>query len=128
MAERGSAPAVLVVDDDAVLLRVIRITFQHDGFEVVTAGNGLEGLAAMEAHAPFDAVVFDLRMPRMDGRQFYREMRTRGYSTPALVLSAFGPDRARRELNADDAVSKPFDPDELVERVQALIDAAKLAS
>src|SRR5688500_17693678 len=90
---------ILVVDDDRSLLRSIRMTLALEGFSVETAVDGLEGLERVES-AKFDLVVLDLQMPHMDGRTFFREMRSRGYNMPVLVLSAYGAEAARVELQA----------------------------
>jgi DNA-binding response OmpR family regulator len=111
---------VLLVDDDAALIRMVRLSFISEGFEVVTATDGIHGLECLEAQL-VDAVVLDLQMPRMDGRTFYRALRTRGYKMPVVILSAYGVEDARDELNAEAAVRKPFDPEVLVEEVRRLV-------
>jgi len=110
---------VLVIDDDAALVRMIRLSLESEGFAVTTASDGLDGLDVLAGEDP-DVVVLDLQMPRMDGRSFFREMRSRGYQTPVLILSAYGADNARAELSADAAVNKPFDPDLLTEEIERL--------
>jgi CheY-like chemotaxis protein len=62
-------------------------------------------------------------MPLMDGREFFRELRSRGHEMPVLILSAYGAERARGELKAEAFVSKPFEPDYLVQEVQKLLEA-----
>jgi CheY-like chemotaxis protein len=115
-------PSILVVDDDPAVIRMVRLSLITDGFNVSTANDGLEGLERLEA-ASYDLIVLDLQMPRMDGRAFFREMRSRGYETPVVILSAYGADVARNELKANGAVSKPFDPDDLSAVVRRLIKA-----
>lgn len=115
------AARILVIDDDPSLLRSVRLTLLVEGFDVGTATNGVEGLEALEAQS-FDLVVLDLQMPRMDGRTFFREIRSRGHDVPVLILSAYGADSARAELNAEAAVDKPFDPDYLIAEVKRLLD------
>jgi len=110
---------VLIIDDDEALLRMIRLCLAADGFRVATAGDGELGLDKLESE-PFDAVVLDLQMPRMDGRKFYREMRSRGYDIPVVILSAYRAEDARRELRAEAAIDKPFDPDVLTYTVRRL--------
>lgn len=112
--------SVLVVDDDAALVRLLTLTLRQDGFEVSTAFDGAEALTQVAVRKP-DAIVLDLEMPVMDGRTFYRELRARGIETPVLILSAMGARTARRELNAEAYMEKPFDPYELVSTVGALI-------
>jgi DNA-binding response OmpR family regulator len=111
--------SVLVVDDDAALLRLLRVSLRDSGFDVRTAMNGEEALEQVGAQQP-EVIVLDLEMPVMDGRAFYREMRARGCSTPVLILSAFDARRAQRELNADAWMNKPFDPDELSRTINKL--------
>jgi DNA-binding response OmpR family regulator len=112
--------SILVVDDDPALVRMVRLAFVSAGIEVVSAADGLEGLDAIESR-PVDAIVLDLQMPRMDGRAFLRELRRRGNATPVIILSAYGAEQARRELQAEAALEKPFDPDVLIGRVRTLM-------
>ncbi len=70
--------------------------------------------------ASFDVIVLDLQMPKMDGRTFFRTLRVRGDRTPVIILSAFGAEEARVELQAEAALEKPFDPDVLVARIRSL--------
>ncbi len=124
MTESAPLPMgrVLVVDDDPALLRLISVSLESEGFEVVVAQDGARGLEEIDGNA-IDVVVLDLQMPRMDGRAMYRELRSRGHSLPVLILSAYGAERARRELAAEAAMSKPFDLDELVDRIRTLVPA-----
>jgi two-component system response regulator MprA len=112
---------VLIVDDDASILRMLRLIFQGDGFVVETATNGLEALDMVASKAP-GVIVLDLEMPVMDGRECFRQLRSRGHETPVLILSAYGAERARAELSAQAYVSKPFEPDYLVQEVRRLLD------
>ncbi len=116
---------ILVVDDDEDIRRVVRINLELEGFTVGTAGDGIEAIEAAVASPP-DLVLLDIMMPRMDGLTALREMR----STPALagtsivLLTARGltEDRvAGLEGGADDYITKPFDVDELVARVKAVL-------
>lgn len=111
---------VLVVDDDAAILRLVSLALVSEGFEVVVAQDGVEGLDQIDANE-IDVVVLDLQMPRMDGRAMYHEMRSRGCTLPVLILSAYGAERARRELGAEAAMSKPFDVDELIDCIRTLL-------
>jgi two-component system response regulator MprA len=110
----------LVIDDDQSVLRIARLSLAMEGFRVETAVNGLDGLNRVTSSS-FDLIVLDSQMPQMDGRSFYRELRSRGHTMPVLILSAYGADNARRELDADGSVAKPFDPDTLVEKVRGLL-------
>ena len=113
---------VLVVDDDASILRLLRMIFREADFDVATSSNGQEALDAVEQSEP-SAIVLDLEMPVMDGRTFVRELRSRGYKTPVLILSAYGARQAQRELDAQAGIDKPFDPDRVVAAVTSLLDS-----
>lgn len=112
---------VLVVDDDEALLRLIRVALLSEDLEVGVEREGAGGLEALDANS-FDLLVLDLQMPGMDGRSMYREMRARGHTLPVLILSAYGAERARVELRAEAAMDKPFDIDELIDRIRSLLD------
>lgn len=124
-AERSRTPVkapvrVLIVDDDSVVRRLVALTLLDEGYEVHTASNGAEALD-MAADVVPDVIVLDLEMPQVDGRACYRELRARGHQAPVLVLSAYGAHQARRELGAQGAMDKPFDPFELLRRLERLI-------
>jgi DNA-binding response OmpR family regulator len=119
------AAPILVVDDDAKIVRLVRTYLERDGFTVVTAGDGPGALAAIEAHAPA-LVVLDLMLPELDGRAVIRAVRRdeQAGRTPILVLSARSStiDRiAGLEDGADDYLPKPFSPAELVLRVKSIL-------
>jgi DNA-binding response OmpR family regulator len=119
---------ILVVDDDAKIVRLVRTYLERDGFSVVTAGDGPAALAAIEEHQPA-LVVLDLMLPELDGRAVIRAVRRdeEAGQTPILVLSARGTtiDRiAGLEDGADDYLPKPFSPAELVVRVKAILRRA----
>jgi DNA-binding response OmpR family regulator len=115
----GSGSTVLVVDDDAALTRLLRLILRDGGFHVRTAMNGRQALDEVTTDEP-DVIILDLQMPVMDGRTFIREMHARGLHPRVLVLSATGARRAQRELHADAAMEKPFEPEDLVETVAQL--------
>lgn len=104
---------VLIVDDDPRIMSLVRLTLLDEGHRVRTAHDGVEGMAEVEAEPP-DAIVLDLEMPVMDGRAFFRALRSAGNDSPVLVLSAYGAHQARRELGAEAALDKPFEPQELL--------------
>jgi len=99
---------------------MIRLALVTEGFEVTIAEDGVKGLEEMDRDG-FDLVVLDLQMPRMDGRTLFRQIRSRGFVLPVLILSAYGAESARRELKADAALDKPFDTDVLLESVRSLV-------
>ncbi len=116
---------ILVVDDDAKIVRLVRTYLERDGFSVVTAADGPGALDAIETHRPA-LVVLDLMLPELDGRAVIRAVRRdeEAGATPILVLSARGTtiDRiAGLEDGADDYLPKPFSPAELVVRVKAIL-------
>jgi two-component system alkaline phosphatase synthesis response regulator PhoP len=119
------AAPILVVDDDAKIVRLVRTYLERDGFMVVTAADGPGALDAIERHAPA-LVVLDLMLPGLDGRAVIRAVRRDEESgrTPILVLSARSStvDRiAGLEDGADDYLPKPFSPAELVLRVKSIL-------
>ncbi len=115
---------VLVVDDDPVILRLLRVNFEMEGYEVATAADGEEGLAVARRARP-DVVVSDVMMPRLDGLAFAAALRAdAGLARVPIVLLSAKAQHADIDAGldvADDYVTKPFDPLELLERVAALI-------
>ena len=116
---------ILVVDDDAKIVRLVRTYLERDGFSVVTAADGPAALQAIETHRPA-LVVLDLMLPELDGRAVIRAVRRdeEAGATPILMLSARGStvDRiAGLEDGADDYLPKPFSPAELVLRVRSIL-------
>ena len=127
---RPTVPAapILVVDDDAKIVRLVRTYLERDGFTVVTAADGPAALEAIETHRPA-LVVLDLMLPELDGRAVIRAVRRdeEAARTPILVLSARSStiDRiAGLEDGADDYLPKPFSPAELVLRVKSILRRA----
>ena len=115
---------ILVVDDDPGVRRLVAATLTSEGWKVRTAANGHLALEEIREH-PFDAIILDLQMPVMDGPSFYRALRDLPSDIPVLLLSAFdGGKSIQRELGANDALAKPFDPAVLVRRLQKLTAAA----
>jgi DNA-binding response OmpR family regulator len=116
---------ILVVDDDAKIVRLVRTYLERDGFSVVTANDGPGALDAIERHRPA-LVVLDLMLPELDGRAVIRAVRRddEAAATPILIVSARGStvDRiAGFEDGADDYLPKPFSPAELVLRVKSIL-------
>src|SRR6188508_2045623 len=126
-ADRDAVPTapILVVDDDAKIVRLVRTYLERDGFSVVTAADGPAALDAIERHRPA-LVVLDLMLPELDGRAVIRAVRRddEAAATPILIVSARGStvDRiAGFEDGADDYLPKPFSPAELVLRVKSIL-------
>jgi two-component system, OmpR family, response regulator MprA len=123
--EGGERPVVLLVDDDEHLLGALRRGLSLRSFEVEVAGNADEALARLQAREP-DVIVLDILMPGMDGLNLCRLVRER-FAVPILMLTARDavPDRvAGLEAGADDYLVKPFDLQELVARIRALLRRA----
>ena len=113
---------VLVVDDEIRIRDVVRRYLEHDGHQVLTAGSGAEALEVVSRSA-VDLVVLDLRLPDIPGEEVAREIRRRS-DVPILMLTAKVDERDRvrgLEAGADDYVTKPFSPRELVLRVSAIL-------
>jgi DNA-binding response OmpR family regulator len=122
---------ILVVDDDAKIVRLVRTYLERDGYSVVTAADGPAALEAIETHEPA-LVVLDLMLPELDGRAVIRAVRRdeEAAHTPILVLSARSStiDRiAGLEDGADDYLPKPFSPAELVLRVKSILRRTAVA-
>jgi DNA-binding response OmpR family regulator len=122
---RGSQ-AILVVDDDRTVSDVVRRYLERAGYEVTLAGDGPAALAAFARRQP-DLVVLDLMLPGIDGLEVCRRLRTRADGVPIVMLTALGEEADRvlgLQLGADDYVTKPFSPRELVLRVQSVLRRA----
>jgi len=124
--EEKTGSRILVVDDDVNLTRLLRAILRTSGFDVVTSGESTSGLTVAEQGA-FDLIILDLRMPVMDGRTFYRELRAKGVQTPVVIASAYGARAAQAELGAQAAIEKPFDPDRLIDTVNRILVGKELA-
>jgi two-component system, OmpR family, KDP operon response regulator KdpE len=122
-------PAVLLVDDDRTLLSVLSRRVSRAGFEVRTASSGADALRQLE-HAWPALVIIDLMMPRMDGFELARRVKHLA-DLPIIVLSAVDDSEAKisaLDLYAEDYVTKPFDPDELVARIHRVLRRAAIGS
>jgi two-component system, OmpR family, response regulator len=113
---------ILVVDDDPNIRELVGLFLRNEGFDVYQAADGLEALARLEA-IKADLLIVDVMMPNMDGWELSRQVRA-SYDVPLLMLTAKG-ETAQKikgfQLGADDYLVKPFEPLELVARVQALL-------
>ena len=119
---------ILVVDDDPDIRTLIRLTLESYGYSVREAGDGLQALDAINEHAP-DAMVLDVMMPKMDGYGVLRTMRQREMApqTKVLMLTCKTEERdfvRGWELGADDYRTKPFEPMELADNLQALLQTS----
>jgi two-component system OmpR family response regulator len=119
---------VLLVDDDPDIRAMLVFAFADYGFSVREAGDGQQALTVLQEHAP-DIMILDLMMPGLDGFGLLAAMRERNVApeTRVLILSCKVDERDLTrgyELGADDYVTKPFDPDSLVRKVEAMLAAA----
>ena len=116
---------ILVIDDEPKIVEICRDYLVAAGFDVITASDGPQGLAAARRERP-DLIVLDLMLPGMDGLDVCRELR-RESSTPVIMLTARVEESDKLvglELGADDYLTKPFSPRELVARVRAVLRRA----
>jgi two-component system KDP operon response regulator KdpE len=113
---------ILVVDDEERMSRFIRLNLEHDGFQVLEANRGMQAINLIRERMP-ELVLLDVMMPDLDGFEVLQLIRE-SYQLPVIMLTAKGEedDKVRGlELGADDYVTKPFSPRELVSRVRAVL-------
>ena len=114
---------ILVVDDEADLLAELAPLLERTGYHVTTASDGQQALALVEQVNP-DLIVLDVLMPHMDGREVLRQLRQAGNWTPVILLTRVGSPTERAlslQEGADDYLNKPFEPLELIARIQAVL-------
>ena len=112
---------VLVVDDEPRIIRFLNLKLKASGYEVITASSGLEAVAQVRAQEP-DLMVLDVVMPGMDGFETLKQIRAFS-AVPVIILSAkeANVDKVKGlHMGADDYLAKPFNPDELVARIEAV--------
>jgi DNA-binding response OmpR family regulator len=116
---------VLVIDDDPVILELLRVNFEIEGLDVICAADGEEGFRVARAEQP-DIVISDIMMPKRDGLQLLADLKADPSTSglPVILLSA----KAQKvevqhglDMGADDYITKPFDPLELIDRVNAVM-------
>ncbi len=127
---------ILVVDDDPDILDAVAMILESQGYKVVTARDGVEGLATLKAERP-DLMILDLLMPKMDGFAVCKELQDARWAeyrkTPILILTSVREDASRRryeletgvELDVDDYLEKPMSPDVLIKMVSTSIEKKK---
>ena len=121
---------ILVIDDDKNTRRLMRAVLESDGYTVTTACDGEEALSVMDREH-IDLAVLDIMMPRMDGYEFTKTLRSANNELPILMVSAkqLSEDRKKGFLvGTDDYMTKPIDEEEMLWRIKALLRRAKIAS
>jgi DNA-binding response OmpR family regulator len=120
---------VLLVDDDPVILKLLEVNFEMEGFAVLLAHDGTEGVEIARTQRP-DLVISDIMMPKMSGLDLVGELKSDPDTSdiPIILLSAKAQAtdvRAGVDAGADDYVTKPFEPLDLVDRVNRLLDGRR---
>lgn len=127
--ENLSNRTILVIEDEERMARFIRLNLEHDGFQVVETYRGMQGIQAIRDALP-DLVLLDVMLPDLDGFEILKMIRENN-TVPVIMLTAKGEENDRvkgLELGADDYVTKPFSPRELVSRVKAVLRRTETAS
>ena len=119
----GGKTRILIVEDEPAMVAGLRDNFEYEGYEVISAADGVAGLDRALADSP-DLVVLDVLMPRMSGLDVCKQLKTKRPSLPIIMLTARGQEIDKvvgLELGADDYVTKPFSIRELMARVKAVL-------
>src|SRR5271155_1357893 len=122
-AQRNCMDTILVVEDSKPMQRTLQRLFESDGLSVQIAGDGVAGVESFRKQLP-SAVVLDLKLPRLPGKEVCRAFKAHAASVPVVVLSANNEVEDKvllLELGADDYVTKPFSPKELLARVRRVM-------
>lgn len=128
MAQNDEAK-ILFIDDDLNICRLVQLYLQKEGYQVITANRGDDGIAAFKKENP-DLILLDIMLPGMDGWQVCRAIRQTS-NVPIIMLTAKGETFDKvlgLELGADDYLTKPFEPKELIARVKAVLRRSNLSS
>ena len=121
---------ILVAEDDKNTRRFLRAVLEEDGFRVHTAANGQEAMDILDREY-IDLVVLDVMMPRMDGYEFTRQLRSANSNLPILMVSAMLLPQDKKKgflVGTDDYMTKPIDPEEMLLRIRALLRRARITS
>jgi DNA-binding response OmpR family regulator len=116
-------PKVLIVDDEPNIVQLAKLYLERDNFQVTAVGDGLRALETIRERQP-DLVVLDVMLPRLDGFEICRQLRAEDNQVPIIMVTARDEDIDKilgLELGADDYLTKPFNPRELVARVRAVL-------
>jgi DNA-binding response OmpR family regulator len=126
------APKILVIDDDPDIVDALQVLMEGEGFEVVSANDGEEGLSRIREESP-DLIILDLLMPNLDGYGVCKTLRDPRWSkwkdTPIIVLTSVREEASQRRyeletgmrMDVEDYVEKPIDPDVMLERVRKIL-------
>ena len=117
---------ILLVDDEPDILRMLEIRLKHAGYETATACNGKEALEILKKD-PIDLILLDLLMPVMDGREVCKIMKNdeKLKNIPIMLLTASvstAPEDIKKELQATDIIIKPFQPEDLLQKIKKLVE------
>ena len=126
MSSDNTRYKILAVDDEQRMVRFIQLNLEQDGFEVITAFNGKEALEQVRTQLP-DLILLDIMMPDINGFEVLKKIREVN-TVPVIMLTAKGEEDDRiqgLELGADDYITKPFSPRELVSRIRAVLRRTK---
>ena len=118
---------ILLIEDEDKIRDLLKSYFVKENYTVVTAGDGVQGLAAIKKNKP-DIVLLDLMLPGMDGFEVLKQARKAGITTPVIMLTARDEESDKLvglEIGADDYIAKPFSPKEVVARVKAVLRRVK---
>ena len=118
---------IIVIEDDRAILRGLKDNLEYESYEVLTATDGLQGYSLIREQNP-DLILLDIRIPKMDGYELCRKLRSEGNTVPILMLTARGQEMDRvhgLNIGADDYVTKPFSVPELLARIRAILRRAQ---
>jgi DNA-binding response OmpR family regulator len=116
--------SVLVVDDDPRILRLLCSFLKAEGYDVATAEDGRTALDSIAASP--EVVLLDLNLPDIQGDEVFRRARASGYQGPIVLISAdLRAEQVAREMGADGCLTKPFDPSDLFQMLEQLLDPLK---
>ena len=121
---------ILVVDDESSIVTLLKYNLEEAGFQVITAADGKEGLHLATTENP-DVIVLDWMLPYLDGMEVCKELRIKKIQTPIIMLTAKDEEFDKvlgLELGADDYMTKPFSPREVIARVKAMIRRSGMSS
>ncbi len=121
--EKAPVSKILIVEDEPDMILGLKDNFEFEGYEVLTAADGVAGLERARGHKP-DLVILDIMLPKLSGLEVCKTLRGEGFEAPIIMLTARGQEIDKvvgLELGADDYVTKPFSIRELLARVRAIL-------